>query len=155
MNFSRRSFAKLLATAPLVGRQASQVGRHLMMGGGVPPSSRPPGGYSFGGEAAQSAQLANPAAPRQSLMPEWQAARLAKKVPQLFEIMRDEAARNARYIHYIDPDIDVHRSISLAAKIFYQRQRNIARELDHIGEEPSWHRASKIGEFIRKTVWGD
>ena len=156
MGLSRRSFAKMFAAAPFAARQAGQTMR-FVGGGGLPPAGNL--AHSLAGNAGASAQAdcANAIAPRhhRQIMPEWQAQRLAKKVPHLLDLMRDEATRNNRYISYIDPDIDVHRSVSLAAKIVYQRQRNIERELDRIGEEPSWDRISKVGEWIRKTVWGD
>lgn len=72
------------------------------------------------------------------------------------EAMRDEYtsimfARN-RHVGWLDLDLANKRSFSLAAKVTFQRQRNVAREIaDEAAETPLWRRPT---ELLRKaTGW--
>jgi hypothetical protein len=46
-----------------------------------------------------------------------------------------------RNIHWLDPDLAYNRSFSMAAKLCYQRQRLVQREInDSVEEKAPWHR---------------
>lgn len=51
--------------------------------------------------------------------------RLACKVPQLYSELESELYRSHKHIGSIDPDLASMKSFSLAAKITFQRQRNV------------------------------
>lgn len=49
---------------------------------------------------------------------------------------------NHRTVHGLDHDIAANRSWSLAAKLCYQRQRNVARDIEHtMMDQNPWQRA--------------
>lgn len=48
----------------------------------------------------------------------------------------------------IDPDIAVYRSFSMAAKIAFQKQRNVARRMDELQEVPWWHKTETLFQKI-------
>lgn len=55
-----------------------------------------------------------------------------------------------RWIGYIDVDLATKRSFSLAAKVTYQRQRNVAREIaEDTAESPLWQRGEA---YVRRAV---
>lgn len=43
-----------------------------------------------------------------------------------------------REVSKIDPDIAIHRSISLSAKIAYQRERNVGRAVNGLADSEGW-----------------
>lgn len=51
---------------------------------------------------------------------------------------------STKQVNRIDPDIAVHKSISLAAKIVYQRQRNVANELRMWEIGSFWERRNNL-----------
>lgn len=57
-----------------------------------------------------------------------------------------------RRIYAIDPDIAVHRSTSLAAKIVYQRQRVVEQELEHMAKGYFWERLQTVLRAALKMV---
>lgn len=113
---------------------------------------------------------ANPAAPSGSyqgeasanvvreLMPAAQARRLifgdAKVMAEITaELFEDEKRSNP----YIDPDLQVLKSLSPMAKITFQRQRNVAHHLAQMRDE-SWDRPQRYIHAFRKhyekLMWG-
>lgn len=95
----------------------------------------------------QGGQSANvPQGPR---MPEWQAAKLALRNPELRELLVAAAQAQCRIVLSVDPDIEVYRSFSPMAKITFQRQRNVQRVLDEATQEPLWSITERAREFIR------
>ena len=48
----------------------------------------------------------------------------------------------------IDPDIAVYRSFSMAAKIAFQKQRNVARRMDELQGVPWWHKTETLFQKI-------
>lgn len=53
-------------------------------------------------------------------------------------------------VRCLDPDIANKKSFSLSAKVTFQRQRNVAKELQRIQTEGDWW--NKTGELIQKFV---
>jgi hypothetical protein len=60
-----------------------------------------------------------------------------------------------RTIHRIDPDLAVLRSLSLNAKIAFQRQRIVNRELEQLGQvyNSRWGRIRRLGEKYLKLLF--
>jgi hypothetical protein len=57
-----------------------------------------------------------------------------------------------RNIHTLDPDIAYNNCYSMAAKIAYQRQRNVQRDLDNTLKDTNiWNRVNKWKEDIFKA----
>lgn len=54
-----------------------------------------------------------------------------------------------RTIGYIDPDLAVYRSFSLAAKICFQRQREVQRALAEADEADVWSRIHRFMNSLR------
>jgi hypothetical protein len=151
MKISRRSGLKALGSLPFVGKSvARQVGAGLSAGlsGGYPAVGTLTGRYAVENAPPGKESVQDP------IMQSWQAHRLAMKIPAYAEEIREYAIRNLRQVHTIDPDIDVHRSISLAAKICYQRQRNVQRMLDNYGAEPDHPIVERTQKIIRKLMYG-
>lgn len=48
----------------------------------------------------------------------------------------------------IDPDIAVYRSFSMAAKIAFQKQRNVARRMDELQGVSWWHKTETLFQKI-------
>jgi hypothetical protein len=78
----------------------------------------------------------------------------------LRNLLADEAARaeytsamyaRNRNVSYIDLDLATKRSFSLAAKVAYQRQRNVARQIDEESSDdgPLWQRPENM---VRKAA---
>lgn len=145
MTISRRVFGKMAAAMPFVGRQ---VGEHLA-GPRVP---RVGIAEFVGGNLGQQ-----PMAEFKPLMSHAQAMRLIlKTVPELAEQVRTQYYEDHRRITYIDPDIDVYRSFSTAAKIVYQRQRDVERSIaeittEHLTDRPYYKR---LQDSIKRYVFG-
>lgn len=134
----------LLGGTPFVGKHFA---RDLMQGADAaakseagPPSWPPP-----------NAPGHNAIEPK---MPRWRAARA---------VLGDPAARaqaeaffyeRHRVVHFIDADIEIMRSWSPMAKIAFQRQRNVARELENMMREPSASFFEQLQSKINKLVWG-
>lgn len=54
-----------------------------------------------------------------------------------------------RGVSQIDPDLAVLRSVSLSAKITYQRERNVRRAMDGLVDENGWYgRFAKIAQKV-------
>lgn len=143
MTPTRRSVATALAGLPLIG--ASLAGRL----GQRPPATMPMGEAVGYAECAQSdVPVAKP------LMPHHQAARLAMQNPLMRDLITGQAYRNQRHVSQIDPDIDLHRSWSPMAKVTFQRQRNVERELENYCNEPDHVLLDPLRQYIEKLIWG-
>jgi hypothetical protein len=77
---------------------------------------------------------------------QWKAA---LKIPGLRDDLVSALYERYRHVGYIDHDIASMRSFSLAAKVTFQRQRNVARELYDNTNEGYWDRTRRI---IRRAV---
>ncbi len=128
----RRGFLRGAIAAPFVAKQTAQhaaeslsrVGLTIpnqMVGLGTAVN----GGIGFPGASnAQWAKIIANSAARKEL-----------------ESLYFESERN---VSQIDPDISVLRSISLSAKIAYQRQRNVSKRLDGLMDVEGWY-----GRFVK------
>lgn len=56
--------------------------------------------------------------------------------------------RNTR-VSTLDPDLAVLKSVSLSAKICYQRQRNVQRDIVKYTSSPNWMRVDQLFAKVR------
>jgi len=145
---TRRRFFQALSAAPLVAKQAAETAARGLMGGGGPPMG---GGYLRDVLGGQIEGLpANSASP-----PNWhlmrklrdemvqKALNTKKSRAELESIIYEEQ----RHIWTLDHDLAANRSMSLAAKITFQRQRNVQRSIREAIEEKS--------AYSRMMEWKD
>lgn len=144
--FGRRSFLRVLGTAPLAGRAAAEaVAKELNqigLSGGVPHSATLRDVVSNSansiGEVGQSLM---PMSNGWNTLARREAMRLILSDKQRGAEIRSILSQNYRRIHQIDPDIAGRHSWSLAAKIAYQRQRCVDQEIAEVHEASPWHTA--------------
>lgn len=74
------------------------------------------------------------------------------KIPQAREAITSQLFERERRIVRIDHDLAVKRSFSLAAKIAFQRERNVAEELRLLSEQYPWQRLQDIGKKFLHLV---
>jgi hypothetical protein len=67
--------------------------------------------------------------------------------PFIGDQIRERIKAEHAHVYAIDYDLASKRSFSLAAKICYQRQRNIERELERMQRESNWY---WLRDFIKK-----
>lgn len=65
---------------------------------------------------------------------------------QLEQLMYEDE----RTVGRLDPDLAAMRSFSLAAKITYQRRRNVARRMDYFQGGSSWQRVDALLDQVNK-----
>lgn len=61
--------------------------------------------------------------------------------------VRDRIWEDHKHVYAIDYDLASKRSFSLAAKICYQRQRNVERELERMQRQSNWE---WLRQFMKK-----
>lgn len=150
---SRRSAAALIAGFPFAGKAVARelVGQTAPVGmgaisGGMSTAAAPSDYYA--GQSLKSDVCRGP------VMQEWEASRLALAHPQMRKLMLAAAYAKHRSIAIVDPDIEVYRSFSPMAKITFQRQRNVDREIEQITTEPQWNLLSQARDFVSNLMWG-
>lgn len=146
----RRSVMRLLAGAPFVGKLAGENAALALMQAPLAQPPRPMGFLQSTGASAASpvegnqAQVMTPAVRRAI----FKAALGIKDVNAEYEAIL--YARNRRVL-VLDSDLAVNKSYSLAAKICYQRQRNVAIDRRDDTEIGTWERAN---QFALKVLSG-
>lgn len=150
-NLTRRGFGFFSAGAATL---AGSAPGSLNPSPGYPASwSSPPSGYGGGMEA----QTNVPDKPPTRLMSQTSAVRkIFQQFPEIRKIAESSQFEATPRTVDIDHDIDVHRSFSKAAKICYQRQRIVARNMAGLlhEEEETWvHKTFK--PLLDKFMWGD
>lgn len=145
---NRRSLMGLLGGVPFVGKA---IANDLVRGAGsaVPGVAPPSDDYrncktSGAGQAAENAVR----------MPRWKAARVVLADPQMRADFVAGLYEHHRVVHYIDPDIEIMRCWSPMAKIAFQRQRNVERQLEAALNEPLESIFDGLHAKISKLVWG-
>ncbi len=125
---SRRKVLGMLSSMPVVGRSLAS---------------------KFQSEAAASslaglAGAGSLAGPQECAPPNRKFPEITMKLPWVQDALRDLYYEQNRRVGYIDPDLAVLKSFSLNAKICFQRQRNVERQLLEVVEEPFWKRWDKL-----------
>src|SRR5262245_37049019 len=155
---SRRRFFGLVGAAPLAAKQAAQqvVGLGLDRGFGVGPS-----GSNLKDAIGMSGGVFN------SLPGNWEAQSSPLDLRKFKDAALSSALRRPsmrreiesilydehRHIGYIDHDLAVMRSISMSAKIVYQRQRNVQRALEQtVLDGNPWTRMQEWSARVLKAA---
>jgi len=73
-------------------------------------------------------------------------------IPAVRAAVETLAVEETKHIHYLDPDLGANRSMSLAAKIYHQRQRNKATFIRNQTQEHSWNKMSEIWNNASKLL---
>lgn len=132
---NRRSMLKLLGSLPVVGpgltrkisSEASAAGLAKLNTSGLQYESPVP-------------DTQEPNFPQRQLA--IQLPWVRQELEQLF------LERNAR-VSSLDPDLAVLKSVSLSAKICYQRQRNVQRDIVKYTSSPNWMRIDELFAKVR------
>ena len=122
---SRRSFLRVMGAAPLVAKTAAEEAAKSLAGIGLSSGVQLNPAMSQAGIPV-GANYTHPSAANISQM-------LLDKAFR--ELVEEAAYQNNRHVSYIDHDLASKRSFSLAAKVTFQRQRNVAREVDGYARE--------------------
>jgi hypothetical protein len=136
----RRHFLKALSMTPFAGRMAAQEAAAALSGVTLGPGAGFLGGSVATAPAPASDRPFDTAAA-------WKAG--------LNSVLRDDLISSLyeqeRRIGQIDPDIAACRSFSLAAKVTFQRQRNVAWLIAHEtgGGLSAW---SRMHELLRRAA---
>lgn len=126
MNASRRTFFGLLGAAPIVIKQAGDKAVADLARIDLAPSGAcMPSAVS---EAGLSSSI------RQRLINQFR--------PEFESLIYQQKKR----VGLIDADISVHKSFSMNAMIAFQRQRNVASEMDQ--QETGFNQWSAVGRFF-------
>lgn len=134
IKLARRGFLRFLPAVPFAAHSAAdQIGRELA---GIEISGLARGGYGSPKGSETSAAMEVTTAQISA----------ACKIPGLRKQIESLAFEGNRYVSRIDPDLAVLRSFSLNAKVTFQRQRNVAREMaDKDGSYISgWNKLVKL-----------
>jgi hypothetical protein len=134
---TRRKFFGFIAASPLAGRAAAQQMAERLSG--IPLTA--PGGMAEGGVSPTSA-------PDITHL-QWRAL---LKLPEARAAIVSEIYKREHKVYRIDHDLGVKRSFSLAAKIAYQRERNVAHELELLTEQYPWQRIQNAGRKFLSMI---
>mgnify|MGYP001557758136 FL=1 len=125
---NRRSVLGLLGSVPVVGPTLAAKLQHEKLSGEL--SGLQTDGLSYGTGAPSPPDEYSVAALRQK--------RAAMQLPWIREVVEASMRDQTRYVGTLDPDLAILKSVSLSAKICYQRERNVQRAISEYGREPSW-----------------
>lgn len=151
---SRRSFLRLMGLSPIAAKAAADKaiadlsGTNLSGMAFTPPEYGNTGWQSLSSGAKASGPFdagIETHAGRSKLL------RLACKIPKLAQEFEAELYEKHRYVGSLDTDIAIKQSFSLAAKITFQRQRNVERNRESLCSEEgsSWETQD---EFVKKLA---
>lgn len=154
----RRGFLQALATAPFVAKQAAeQAGMALMNGKTLGVETMAPSADlvrgAMGAASSEMMGAQQPAGYKTDKLTEKaarQILKLAIKDPDVKRQLNSLMMQTHRTVMWLDADLAMNRSMSLAAKICYQRQRNVDRdirqELDRVNP---WSRLQRfLGQIL-------
>lgn len=156
---TRRRFLSMLGAAPLAGKAvADQALSGIATAGNMGDGGFGPApnhlSQMLGAEALYPPQNIAPSPfdlkQRNSLL------KKALKIPALRGEIESLLYEENHAVGYLDHDLAQKRSFSLAAKVTFQRQRNVQRQLQYgIVDESPWRRAERWGtEVVKKMLLG-
>lgn len=131
MKANRRSFLGFMAAAPIAGKAVAEE------------AIAKRAGINIAGVGARSG-LGAPMGDGIATNPTPLQYKAALANPVTRAIYEGLLYEQERFVYAIDQDIGVHRSVSLAAKIVYQRQRNVSRHIRAVQDEYPWSRMTKL-----------
>lgn len=131
MKATRRRFFALAGSAPIAAKVAADKAVADLSGiahGGS--------GLAFG----------NPTASAEITQDQF---RLAFLNPLMRSAIESSLYEQEKWVGHIDVDLASYRSFSMAAKIAFQRQRNVQRRIKNMSEGYSWDRLTKL---VKKAI---
>lgn len=158
---TRRRMLGFLGMAPLAGRQALEEGAKHLAGigkSGSFPTADLRDALDLRGAPSQGvcASVDTPVSDywAQKKLRET-TLRAALAIPASRAEIESILYEDQRMVWNLDPDLAVLRSISLSAKIAYQRQRNVARQLENaLLDQSPYQRIREWGENVLKNALG-
>lgn len=139
---TRRRFLGLLPAAPLAGKAAADAAIAELSG------VRANGLANNGGWISAVPSGKDGPSDGNLLKKAWQ-------MPAFRGELESMLYEQNRRVGYLDPDIANKRSFSMAAKIAYQRQREVERSLQEWLDQGLWDRRRALMKRIRKFFLGD
>jgi hypothetical protein len=155
----RRGFLQALATAPFVAKQAAEQAAMGLMNGKTigaehmaPPNDLVRSALSATHAGGIAQGPSNPAKlDRLSEKAARQILKLALNDPDIKRELNSLMMQTHRTVAWLDTDLAMNRSMSLAAKICFQRQRNVARDLQQeLDRTNPWTRMQR---FVGKLLY--
>lgn len=143
---ARRAFLRMLPAGVVAGPAAARAAAEQ--------AAAKLAGMDIGGLGAQAELPRGQYAPatytdRAALMTR------ALRVPAVRAELTSLLFEEHRRVGFIDPDIANKRSFSLAAKITFQRQRNVERDIEFdLLEHHPWGRKSRLFERLARDFFG-
>lgn len=143
MRASRRGFFGFMAAAPVAGKAMAKqvVDEHAANMAGVAMK-----GYGHG------QFIHAPVCPEHSQ--DNSAFKAALRIPAVREQLTPVFYERNRHVSFIDPDLASKRSFSLAAKIVYQRQRNVERDMAEWRAESTWDKIERLVQNSGAAILG-
>jgi hypothetical protein len=151
---TRRKLAVAFGSLPFVGKAIAKEAMTGLTGGNTSPyPPRPPvGPYGYPGVEAAKQQLKD--AIRKPFISRQQATKLLLQNKELLSEITSQMYEHERIINHIDPDINIYKSFSPMAKITFQRQRNVQRQLHNLTGEHSDYWGDRVNAFFQKVMFG-
>lgn len=146
MNLTRRALSALIPAIPFAGPEISKAGIEAIQKASYDKYSA--------GQKASCGQSLNNTEPIKKLMEEHEARRIVFNNKEVLDSARSFLYESHKRIEGVDADIMVYKSFSPMAKITFQRQRLVARDLAQFMSPPTTHWAEKLQNAISKLVWG-
>lgn len=149
MTLGRRAFLSRLGigvvAAPAAAKQVMEKAAADLAGVGT-------SGLSYG---VSSGAPATESAPRPNIDPRKALRNLLSNTALREEYLTAMYERN-RHVGSLDLDLASKRSFSLAAKVTYQRQRNVARQIDEDShaDGPLWQRPENLIRKAASLIFG-
>jgi len=136
---ARRNFLRGAVAAPFAAKRVAEQAAASLSQLSVGAVGAGPIGY--GAKEVPSVQAA-----QSPLSPPWAKALANATIRKDLESIYFERERG---VSHIDHDLAVLRSVSLSAKITYQRERNVRRSMDGLVDEQGWYgRFAKIAKKV-------
>lgn len=129
MKVGRRGFLGFMAAAPVA---STMVAKEVAEGGAL-----------TAGREAGSIRVLGDGVPSGYIQPSSEQRRAALMLPWVRDQIEALVREEHHGVYRIDPDIAIHRSVSLSAKIAFQRQRNVERRMKEIESEYAYERINK------------
>ncbi len=130
---ARRGFLRSMAAIPAAAAQAqAALAETMSMASKIATSSpdQPPpsgGGIPMGHNDPSTEQI-----------------RMLLKLPAARAQIESQTFQSYRHVSALDPDLANKRSFSLAAKVTFQRQRNVAAQMDALVGDYHWRRVDGL-----------
>lgn len=142
---NRRKVLGLLGSMPVVGPSLTAKWQHETKSAGL--AAIQTNGLSYGSSGGMP-----PAEMGENTVPALQRKRIAMQLPWVREAVEDAFREQCHYVGALDHDLAILKSVSLSAKICYQRQRNIERAIAGYGAEEPWVKLNSLWHKITGII---